>query len=150
TVTLLDVSRQDVAGTVIATTEFSAAGAQVPIPFSLEYNPQQIVPTGTYGVRADIYVGGAIWFATDTANHVITQGNPTHVDLTLTRAIGGPDSPIVGPRWEWVSTTKGSQETRPVTAGDTTLFLSPDGTAASDTDCNLFSGTYTLDGTNGV
>ncbi len=148
TVTLLDVSRQDVAGTVIATTEFSAAGQQVPFSFTLEYDPQQIVATGTYGVRGDIYVGDAIWFGTDTAYHVITQGNPNQVELVLTRAIGGPASPIVGPRWEWVSTTKGSQETGPATAGDTTLFLSPDGSASASTDCNTFGGEYTLDGSN--
>ena len=148
TITLLDVSRQDVAGTIVATTEITAGQTQVPIEFALNYNPQQIVPAGMYGVRADIHVGDSIWFATDTAIPVITQGNPTaNVELTLTSATGGEISPIVGRFWEWVSTTEGGQETEPVTAGDTVLYLSPDGSASADTDCNSFGGDYTLSGT---
>ena len=149
TVTLLDISQQDVAATTIATTEITTGGAQVPIPFTLEYNTQDIVPTNTYGVRADITVGGSPMFVTDTATPVITQGNPTtNVELTLKSATGGEISPIVGQNWDWVSTLKGSQENLPNTAGDTVLVLSPDGSASAATDCNTFGGEYTLDGSN--
>src|SRR5690606_8436612 len=113
-----------------------------------EYNPALIVPTGMYGVRADIHVGDSVWFSTSTAIPVITQGSPTaNLELIVTPATGGEISPIVGRHWEWVSTTQNGQQSGPVTAGDTVLYLSPDGNASADTDCNSFGGEYTLSGT---
>lgn len=51
---LSDVSRQDVAATVVAQTVVSPAGRQVPLPFELRYDPARIEPGHSYAVRATI------------------------------------------------------------------------------------------------
>jgi uncharacterized lipoprotein YbaY len=82
TVRLLDVSRQDVAATTIAEAVISSGG-QVPIPFTLTYDPRQIDQRNTYAVRAQIEAGGQLLFTTTESYLVITQGRPTTVELVL-------------------------------------------------------------------
>lgn len=82
-VRLSDVSRQDVAAPVIAETTVVPAGRQVPIPFELHYDPRKIEPNRTYAVRATIHSPGRMMFTTTTSYPVITQGNPTRVNLML-------------------------------------------------------------------
>ena len=87
-VQLQDVSLQDVAATVIAETTITTPG-QVPIPFEISYDQSGIVPQNTYAIRATITVDGVLWFTNTTAYPVITQGNPSHVDMVLTFVRGG-------------------------------------------------------------
>lgn len=61
-VKLSDVSRQDVAATVIAQDVIKADGKQVPIPFVLSYDPAKIQPGHTYSVSARITVDDKLWF----------------------------------------------------------------------------------------
>lgn len=52
---------------------------QVPVPFSIEYDPAQIDPNASYGLQATItFEDGTLQFATPQAVPVITRGNPTH------------------------------------------------------------------------
>jgi putative lipoprotein len=94
-VRLSDVSRQDTAAPVMAETTILPAGAQVPFSFDLRYDPEKIQPEHTYAVRATIRSGGQLRFTTTTAHHVITRGNPKHVDLVLASVAGagGTSSP---------------------------------------------------------
>ncbi len=84
-VVLVDVSRQDVGAPVIAEVTVYPEGRQVPLPFELRYAPAKIDPDRSYALRATIHSGAQMLFTTDTAYRVITQGNPTHVDLWLVR-----------------------------------------------------------------
>lgn len=82
-VSLSDVSKMDLAAPVIAKTTVSSNGQQVPLPFTLRYDPSRIEPNHTYAVRAVVRSAGRMIFTTDRAYRVITQGNPIHVDLLL-------------------------------------------------------------------
>ncbi len=77
TVTLADVSRADAPSTVLAMQTISPAG-QVPIAFSLSYDPAAIDASHTYAVSARITDGsGTLLFISMQSYRVITQGNPT-------------------------------------------------------------------------
>jgi putative lipoprotein len=91
-VRLSDVSRQDVAAPVVAETTVRPAGRQVPIAFELRYDPSKIEPNRTYAVRATITSAGRMMFTTTTAYLVITQENPTQVNLVLQRVVARPAS----------------------------------------------------------
>lgn len=65
---------------MIAETTVLPKGRQVPIPFGLRYDPNEIDPIRTYALRATIRSAGRIIFTTTMAYRVITQGNPTKVD----------------------------------------------------------------------
>jgi putative lipoprotein len=83
---ITDVSPLILALPLIAQTTVRSEGRQVPLPFELRYEPSKILPDHTYGTKAVIKSGGRILFATETDYHVITQGNPTQVDLRLASA----------------------------------------------------------------
>jgi putative lipoprotein len=84
-ISLVDATTQDVAAPVIAKATLQSEGKQVPLPFSLHYDASRIDKTHLYTARATIRSGGQLLFTTDQVRGVITQGNPTHVDLILTR-----------------------------------------------------------------
>lgn len=86
TVQLLDISVQDAPATVLAEQVINANGQQVPFSFSLTYDTSRIMPNGTYSVRATIRDGDQLLFTTTETYLVITQGNPTNVEIVLQRA----------------------------------------------------------------
>jgi uncharacterized lipoprotein YbaY len=73
---------------ITAETSIKSGGRQVPLPFELTFDPGRIVATHRYGVRAVIKSGGKVLFQSGSATPVITQGNPTQVQLILTQAGG--------------------------------------------------------------
>jgi len=75
-VSLLDVSLMDVA---------AKPEHQVPIPFALEYDPQDIDDRMTYAVRATIRSAGKLIFTTDRSYQVLTRDHSSHVELILVR-----------------------------------------------------------------
>ena len=101
-VALLDVSRMDVAATLIAETVIVPEHA-VPIPFELAYDPEQIDPRMVYAVRATILRGDNYLFVTDTHYPVLTRGHGESVDLVLKRSGGGTaavaPAPLTNTRW---------------------------------------------------
>lgn len=82
-VTLEDVSRADTASTVIAGQQITTDGQQVPIPFSVVYDPAEIEASHRYVVRAQIFYGGALRWTSTTAYPVITQGNSNEVAIIV-------------------------------------------------------------------
>jgi putative lipoprotein len=82
TVQLADVSKADAPADVIAT-ETKILTTQVPVPFSLSYDPQAIQQQHTYVVQARIEVEGTLRFISTTSNPVITNGKPTTVDIRV-------------------------------------------------------------------
>lgn len=55
---------------------------QVPVPFTLFFDPALIQESHTYGARASISVDGVVWFQSEQPVPVLTQGAPT-VDVVL-------------------------------------------------------------------
>jgi putative lipoprotein len=82
TVQLVDASIADAPADVIAK-ETKTLTTQVPIPFSLSYDPKKIILLHTYAVQARIEVDGKLRFINTTANPVITNGKPTTVDIRV-------------------------------------------------------------------
>ncbi len=75
-VKLVDVSRQDIAATVLGEQIITDPG-QVPIPFEIAYDPGSIDPRFTYAVQVRITADGQLLFISDTVTPVITRGAPT-------------------------------------------------------------------------
>jgi putative lipoprotein len=70
---------------VVAETTVKAEGKQVPLAFTLAYDPGRITADHDYGLKAVIKGGGKTMFETKDATPVITKGKPTEVALILTR-----------------------------------------------------------------
>ena len=81
-VKLLDVSLTDVEAVTISEQTIANLG-QVPIPFELLYDPQDIDPRNTYRVQARITNGGDLIFINTSAFLVLTQGNPSTVEVIV-------------------------------------------------------------------
>ena len=75
-VKLVDVSRQDVAATVLGEQVITNPG-QLPVPFEIAYDPASIDPRFTYAVQARITADGQLIFISDTFTPVITRDAPT-------------------------------------------------------------------------
>jgi uncharacterized lipoprotein YbaY len=73
-VSLQDTTRADAAARTIAETTIETKGAQVPIPFRIDYDPAAIDPSHIYSVRAIITVGGKLLFTSTTTYPVLTRG----------------------------------------------------------------------------
>lgn len=76
-VSLQDVSRADAKAILLDEQTISTNGKQVPIPFTLKYNPNQIQPHHSYAVSAQILVDGKLHWVSTTINSVITRDKPT-------------------------------------------------------------------------
>jgi uncharacterized lipoprotein YbaY len=81
-VSLLDVSRADVPAVVIDKQEINPT-TQVPIPFTLNYDPAQIDERHAYAVQGRIMLDGKLWFTSTKRYAVITQGNPTRLEIVV-------------------------------------------------------------------
>jgi len=100
-VTLEDVSRQDVAATVLARQTINDPG-QVPIRFELEYDPAAIDPGMSYAVRARIHDRGRLLFISDTHTPVLTRGAGREAHLRLVQVPAPAPAPV--------ATAEGSDE----------------------------------------
>jgi putative lipoprotein len=85
-VTISDVSLADAPSTTIAETETATAGRQMPLPFSLTYDPARIEPRRTYAVSARILDGqGQLAWITDTRNPLPPPGQSIELRLVQVR-----------------------------------------------------------------
>lgn len=85
TVTLADVSRQDVPAKMLAEQIIANPGAS-PIPFELSYDPDAIVPNHSYAVQARIEWEGRLLFVNDRHHCVLTRGCPARVNVLVVQA----------------------------------------------------------------
>jgi uncharacterized lipoprotein YbaY len=82
-VKLLDISIADAEAVTISEETIANLG-QVPIPFELLYDPQDIDPLNTYSVQVRITNGaGDLMFINTSAFLVLTQGNPSTVEVIV-------------------------------------------------------------------
>jgi len=78
TVQLQDVSRADIAATVLGEQIIKTDGQQVPIPYQVTYDELEIDDRFSYSMSAKIVDGtGKLLFISDTHTPVITRDNPT-------------------------------------------------------------------------
>jgi putative lipoprotein len=80
-VQLVDISRQDVAATVLSSKRYAMTG--VPTEFSLEYDDALIDERMRYAVQAKILVGDKLLFINDTVHPVLQDENDTMAMMIL-------------------------------------------------------------------
>ncbi|MEM8571120.1 MAG: YbaY family lipoprotein [Pseudomonadota bacterium] len=85
---LEDASLADAPSVVLGRSSLDPAG-QTPFSFAIPYEPDAITAGRRYGVRAEIRVGGELWFVTDTFNPVLDTGDgaadPLRIALRMVR-----------------------------------------------------------------
>jgi len=81
-VELRDVSRQDVDAPLIAKRVIARPG-QVPIAFTLDYDPSLIAPGHAYAVSARITDRGQLQFLTDTRVTVLTGATVAPIEIVV-------------------------------------------------------------------
>lgn len=141
-VRMLDLRRRD-APVTVARTSFAVEGRPTPLAFELRFDPAGLDRSRPYAVRATIQSEGRVLFATESAQPVLTQGNPVRADLRLARA---PDPAAVpdlrGTSW-LIEDLAGSGAPGRV---DATLQFSDDGNVSGHNACNRFNGPVTIKG----
>jgi putative lipoprotein len=89
-VKLQDVSLAGAPAKVIAEQTYNMGQRQVPVPFTLDFDPAKIDPKHTYSVSANITLDGKLVFVSDKSYPVLTAGKPSQADLVLKPAAAPP------------------------------------------------------------
>lgn len=161
-VRLEDVSIADVPATVLAEQTIETRGAQVPIPFELQYDSARIDASGTYGVRASIRAADGTLLFTSTEHHGVFEGGAPSdgVEILLVRnaGSGSADSDtgnetdegaqlLGGAPWRLIAIRRpgGTEETVPAEPAYTMEF-GADGRYSGQVHCNRHTGGYVLPG----
>lgn len=82
TVSLQDVSLQDAPAKIISQQVIKSPG-QVPIPFSISYDPKAIDGKNTYAIGVRITVGDKLLFINNTFYPVITKEKPSVIEVMV-------------------------------------------------------------------
>lgn len=146
-ISLVDATSQDAGAPVVAKVTVQSEGKQVPLPFSLPYDASRIDKTHLYTARATIRSGGQLLFTTDQVRGVITQGNPTHVDLILTRVdpeAASASGDLAGSSWE-LEDLNGAGV---VEGTHVTLDFAEKGRATGNGSCNRYFSTVDISGSS--
>ena len=77
TVELRDVSVVDGPATILSSDVIELDGSQLPLPYELSFDPDDIDGRFTYTVFRRIEASGSLIYISDTAYPVITNGGPT-------------------------------------------------------------------------
>ncbi|MCI0390454.1 MAG: YbaY family lipoprotein [Acidobacteria bacterium] len=139
-VELLDVSRADAPATVITQQTIETKGKQVPIPFSLSFDPGQIKEGNRYQVQAKIVVGEGVRFINKQAYPVITQGHPTKVTILL-QSLPPSTSQLQNTYWKLVELNA-----LPVTGEAHIQLNARNKKVQGNGGCNTIAGGYELTG----
>jgi putative lipoprotein len=146
-VQLIDATMRDSVPRVITSTTVRADGRQVPLAFTLPYDARTIDRTHLYTIRAVINGGHEVLFANDIASPVITQGNPMHVDLVLSRVDPTTSSgrgDLAGSSWVLLDLNGDGV----VTDTHVTLDFDGKGRATGNGSCNRYFATVEISGSS--
>jgi putative lipoprotein len=158
-VELLDISLADAPSRRLASIRIKVQ-SQVPIPFTLHYDPAMIEPNRTYAVTAKLILQGKAIFRSDTVHPVLTRGADDTVAILMVRiaaekaASAGPseeagaagaadEAALVGPTW--VAEDIGGRGV--IDDLQSHITFTAEGQAHGFGGCNNFTGGYALDGT---
>jgi uncharacterized surface protein with fasciclin (FAS1) repeats/uncharacterized lipoprotein YbaY/heat shock protein HslJ len=143
-------------------------GQQVPIPYEVAFNPDDIDEAMMYSVSARIEDGEEnLLFISDTVTPVITQGNPSEdVEIMTIQVQAAPETEapsedeaaaegeeaaeeapsLTGVVWTWTEFSDPVNGTLPIENPDLyTAEFMEDGTVSVKLDCNNGSGSYVAD-----
>ena len=143
-----DISRADAPAIAIGEQIIQNPGHQVPIPFEVQYNPDNIDERYTYAMRVRIEVDGTLWFINDTRYQVITRGFPTsNVEIVLKEV--GPRETINFEDITWVLESYGKMGNLQAVLENTEItatFGSTKGQVTGSAGCNNYFGGYDVKG----
>jgi putative lipoprotein len=149
-VELLDISRADAPAVRLASLRLQPQG-QVPIHFTLHYDPALIDERYSYAVSARILHDGRLLFVSDTIHPVLTRGAGDTVEVGLVRVAAGRPEPaapglagpaLVGPVW----VAEDIDRRGVIDNLQSHVRFWPDGRVEGSGGCNVFSGGYRLNG----
>lgn len=83
-----DSSKADAPALVLGRTEVTSF--QVPVSFSIAYDPAKLDPRARYSVRTRILVQGRLWFTSDTFHPVLRDAGDTRADIVMRRVAAAP------------------------------------------------------------
>ena len=159
TVKVEDVSRADAPAVTIGEQIIENPAHQIPIPFEIEYNPDDIDERYTYAMRVRIEVDGELWFINTTRHQVITRGFPTsNVEAILEKV--GPRETATLEDTTWVLEYFGESEAIGICCSDVYLktliknteitieFKRAEGQFSGTAGCNHYFGSYEVTGNN--
>jgi putative lipoprotein len=144
-VELLDISRADASAERLASIRIKPQG-QVPIAFTLHYDPALIDERFTYAVVAKLLHEQRMLFRSDTVHPVLTRGAGNQVDVTMVRIPAERSEAVLptllGPTWV------AEDIDRRGVIDDLQSFVTftAEGQAHGFGGCNDFSGGYEVDG----
>ena len=148
TVKVEDVSRADAPAVTIGEQIIENPGPQVPIPFEIEYNPDDIDERYTYAMRVRIEVDGELWFINTTRYQVITRGYPTsNVEVVLDKV--GPRETLTLEDKVWMLDAYGDRGNLKLLIKGTEItleFKSAEGQFGGSAGCNRYFGSYEIEG----
>lgn len=146
-ISIVDASLADSATKVVASANVPAAGRQVPLTFDIHYDSRSIEQRHLYIIRANIRSGDHLLFASDVIRGVITQGNPTQVDLVLSRVdpTASPTSHDLAGT-SWVLTDLNGDGV--VADTRVTLEFAANGRATGNGSCNRYFSTVEISGSS--
>jgi uncharacterized lipoprotein YbaY len=145
-----DVSRADAPAITIGEQIIENPGHQVPIPFEIEYDPDDIDERYTYAMRVRIEVDGELWFINTTRHQVITSGFPTS-DIEVMLEKVGPRDTVILEDTTWVLESYGETGNLKTLIKDTEItveFESAKGQFSGSAGCNHYFGSYETKGSN--
>jgi putative lipoprotein len=166
-VSLDDVSLADAPATRVGAVSITTKGENVPIPFSISYDPTAVRPERSYAVSARITIEGQLRWITTTRHAVLTSGNPSdNVTVTVQpaggSAAGQPSgtgikpgsvqfSPSQGPpsvigRWQLDRIDLGKDKVLTPSSPEKYIVEFSGGTLTARLDCNRGRGGYTVSG----
>lgn len=143
TVQLVDVSLADAPSTVVGQQKIDPAG-QVPIKFSVPFNPAAIQPTLSYALQARITVDDRLWFINDVRHSLdpLTAG-PQSMVLRMVSQASEEKTDDIFDR-EWVAEDIGG--TGVLDTPQSSLRIAVDGKVTGRGGCNNFFGKATVEG----
>lgn len=139
TITLSDISKQDVSAPVIAQTEFAISG--VPAPFELKLAQDSLNTGNTYAVRAIIRDSdGKLRWTTDTVHPVDPTQTEVDLGLLTLKQVAAPKLDLTG--GEWLVEDINGEGVMDIL--QTTLAFDTDGQVSGSGGCNRYTGSYAL------
>jgi putative lipoprotein len=146
-VSLEDVSRADAPADVVGRATVDPAG-QVPISFSIPFDPARIDPGHRYGVRARVTSQGKLLYTSTESNPVLTNGAPSQVAIALQRAARPPVPDRALAETYWKLTQLGGAPVKVVAnqREPSLVFHGGQGQVSGSGGCNRISGPYSAEG----
>lgn len=136
-VKLVDVSRADAPSRTIAETSMAANG-QVPIPYELKFDSDEIQTGRSFALQARIVVDGKLWFTT-TRHYPVFAGGTDNTDIVVQRVASRSDATSPAkPTGQWLAEDIGGGGV--IDRLQTVLEIADDGAISGTGGCNRMTG----------